>query len=72
MPTAERAADPATLDEATAGLGDAVDAFLALALADSRREREAVSPALGALSRHLPRCNRSPSYYPKAPVGAGE
>ncbi|WP_374193021.1 tetratricopeptide repeat protein [Streptomyces sp. AV19] len=64
--SAEREADPASLDEATAGLGDAVDAFLALALADSGREREAVALALNALSRHLPRYNRSLAGYAQA------
>ncbi|GAA0396541.1 tetratricopeptide repeat protein [Streptomyces luteireticuli] len=64
--TAERELDPASLDEATAGLGDAVDAFLALALADSGREREAVALALNALSRHLPRYNRSLACYAEA------
>jgi hypothetical protein len=43
----------ALLDEATAGLGDAVDAFLALV--DIGPERDAASLALGALARHLPR-----------------
>ncbi|WP_330301301.1 tetratricopeptide repeat protein [Streptomyces sp. NBC_00503] len=64
--TAERERDPAELDEATAGLSDAVDAFLALTLADAGREREALTLALGALSRHLPRYNRSLTYYAKA------
>ncbi|MBO2447960.1 tetratricopeptide repeat protein [Actinomadura barringtoniae] len=44
-------------------LDDAVDAFLALALADAGREREGLSLALGALSRHLPRYNRSLANY---------
>lgn len=44
-------------------LDDAVDAFLALALADVGREREAVSIALNALARHLPRYNRSLANY---------
>ncbi|MGH7882169.1 MAG: tetratricopeptide repeat protein [Candidatus Dormibacteraceae bacterium] len=47
-------------------LDDAVDAFLALALVDTGREREAVSLALGALSRHLPRYRRSLAHYAKA------
>jgi thioredoxin-like negative regulator of GroEL len=44
-------------------LDDAVSAFLALALADSGREREAVSLALTALARHLPRYQRSVTSY---------
>ena len=44
-------------------LDDAVRAFLALALVDLGKEREAVSLALGALSRHLPRYNRSLARY---------
>ncbi|WUI03795.1 tetratricopeptide repeat protein [Spirillospora sp. NBC_00431] len=47
-------------------LDDAVTAFLALALTDLGREREAASLALGALSRHLPQYNRSLSNYAKA------
>ncbi|TDD72460.1 tetratricopeptide repeat protein [Actinomadura darangshiensis] len=46
-------------------LDDAVTAFLALALTDVGREREAAGLALGALSRHLPRYNRSLSNYAK-------
>lgn len=64
--TTERERDPATLDEATAGLADAVDAFLALALVDSGREREAAALALNALSHHLPRYNRSLARYAEA------
>ena len=48
----ERRAQPDDLD-------DAVDAFLALALVDTGREREAVSLALLALSRHMSRYRRS-------------
>ena len=44
-------------------LDDAVAAFLALALTDAGREREAVSLALGALARHLPRYQRSLASY---------
>src|SRR4029453_104093 len=40
-------------------LDDAVRAFLALALVDTGREREAVSLALAALAPHLPRYQRS-------------
>lgn len=46
-------------------LDDAVRAFLALALVDSGREREAVSLALGALAAHLPRYQRSLANYAK-------
>ena len=44
-------------------LDDALAAFLALALLDTGREREAVSVALGALSRHLTRYQRSVASY---------
>jgi ribosomal protein S18 acetylase RimI-like enzyme len=44
-------------------LDDAVRAFLALALVDLGREREAVAHALTALSKHLPRYNRSLRNY---------
>lgn len=44
-------------------LDDAVSAFLALALVDTGREREAVSLALTALSRHLTRYRRSLANY---------
>ncbi|NUT92666.1 MAG: tetratricopeptide repeat protein [Saccharothrix sp.] len=44
-------------------LDDAVRAFLALALTDVGREREAVSLALGALAPHLPRYQRSLANY---------
>ena len=44
-------------------LDDAVRAFLALALVDTGREREAASLALEALSRHLPRYQRSLANY---------
>jgi ketosteroid isomerase-like protein len=54
--TAELAADSDPLD-------DAVRAFLALALADTGREREALSLALGALAGHLPRYRRSLRAY---------
>ena len=47
-------------------LDDAVTAFLALALTDLGRDREAASLALDALSRHLPQYNRSLSNYAKA------
>lgn len=54
--TAERDAGSDALD-------DAVAAFLALALVDVGREREAVGLALGALAPHLPRYNRSLANY---------
>ncbi len=60
--TAERNAGSDELD-------DAVSAFLALALVDTGREREAVGLALGALSKHLPRYNRSLVNYAKALSG---
>ncbi len=44
-------------------LDDAVSAFLALALVDVGREREAVSIALKALAPHLPRYQRSLANY---------
>jgi hypothetical protein len=44
-------------------LDDAVKAFLALALTDLGREREAVSLAIEALARHLPRYQRSTANY---------
>jgi len=54
--TAEQAAASDELD-------DAVSAFLALALVDTRREREAVSVALTALAPHLSRYQRSLANY---------
>ena len=50
---------PAPSDE----LDGAVRAFLALALVDLGREREAVSISLVALSQYLPRYNRSLARY---------
>ena len=44
-------------------LDDAVAAFLALALVDTGRERDAVALALTALARHLPRYTRSLAAY---------
>ena len=52
-------------------LDDAVNAFLALALADTGREREALSLALEALARHLPRYQRSVANYARLLI-AGE
>lgn len=54
--TAEAAAGSDELDDAVAG-------FLALALTDVGREREAVSLALRALAPHLPRYQRSLANY---------
>lgn len=54
--TAERDAGSDQLD-------DAVSAFLALALVDTGREREAVALALAALAKHLPRYQRSLANY---------
>lgn len=59
--SAERATG--TDDPEVATLNDAVDAFLALALVDTGRPREAAGLALGALAKHLPRYNRSLGYY---------
>ena len=53
----------AELAEPSANLDDAVKATLALALTDVGREREAVSLAVGALARHLPRYQRSMANY---------
>jgi hypothetical protein len=53
----------AELDAASDGLNGAVRAFLALALVDVGREREAVAVALTALAEYLPRYNRSVARY---------
>ena len=53
----------AELDAGSDELDDAVRAFLALALTDVGRDREAVSHALTALAPHLPRYNRSLAAY---------
>jgi tetratricopeptide (TPR) repeat protein len=55
-------------DQPTDRLDDAVSAFLALALVDSGREREAVSVALAALAPHLPRYQRSLANYAQSLV----
>jgi hypothetical protein len=47
-------------------LDDAVTAFLALALTDTGREREAAALALEALAPHLPRYQRSLANYARA------
>ena len=56
----------AELERPNDELDQAVRAFLALALADLGREREALSISLGALSRYLPRYNRSLARYADA------
>jgi tetratricopeptide (TPR) repeat protein len=53
-------------DAASDDLDDAVAAFLALALVDTDREREAVSVALRALAPHLPRYQRSLGNYARS------
>jgi hypothetical protein len=53
----------AELDAGPDHLDDAVRAFLALALVDLGREREAAALALGALAPHLPRYQRSLANY---------
>ena len=53
----------AELERGSDHLDDAVRATLALALTDVGREREAVSLAVGALARHLPRYQRSMANY---------
>lgn len=63
---AERSIDPATIDEATRTLADAISATLALCLVDAGREREAVSIAVAALAPHLPRYQRSMANYARA------
>jgi RimJ/RimL family protein N-acetyltransferase len=50
-------------ERASDELDDAVSAFLALALVDVGREREAVALALAALAEHLPRYQRSLRNY---------
>jgi len=59
----------AELEASSDELDDAVRAFLALALADSGREREGLAIALGALARHLPRYQRSLTNYAAALSG---
>ena len=53
-------------DARTDQLDDAVRAFLAFALIDVGREREAAAIALAALAPHLPRYQRSVTNYAKA------
>ncbi len=69
---AERGIDPASLDEQTRTLSDAISATLALCLVDSGREREAVSIAVGALAPHLPRYQRSMANYARMLVEPDE
>ena len=52
-------------------LDDAVAATLALALADTGREREAVSVAVAALAPHLPRYQRSMANYARLLLAEG-
>jgi tetratricopeptide (TPR) repeat protein len=54
------------LNQPSDELDQAVVAFLALALADLGREREGLSISLGALSKYLPRYNRSLARYAEA------
>lgn len=54
------------LERGTDHLDDAARCVLALALTDVGREREAVSVAVGALARHLPRYQRSMAAYARA------
>jgi hypothetical protein len=56
----------AELDAGSDDLDDAVRGFLALALVDVGREREAVSHALIALAPHLPRYQRSLANYARS------
>jgi len=56
----------AELTQPSDELDGAVRAFLALALVDLGREREAVAASLTALSRYLPRYNRSLARYAQA------
>lgn len=65
----ERAIPESELDDESRALHDAVTAFLALALTDVGREREAVSIAVAALAPHLPRYQRSLGNYARALIG---
>jgi tetratricopeptide (TPR) repeat protein len=62
----------AELDAPQDELDGAVRAFLALALVDLGREREAVGVSLAALSRYLPRYNRSLARYASEIAGTPE
>lgn len=70
----QRAADLLTpeLHAASDELDGAVRAFLALALVDLGREREAVALSLTALSHYLPRYNRSLARYAGAIAATSE
>jgi hypothetical protein len=61
----------AELNATSDGLNDEVVAFLALALIDLGREREAVSAALAALAPHLSRYQVSVSNYARQLVEPG-
>lgn len=61
----------AALQESSDELDGAVKAFLALALFDVGREREAVAHSLTALSHYLPRYNRSLARYARELVEVG-
>jgi tetratricopeptide (TPR) repeat protein len=69
---AERAVEllTAELNAPSDELDGAVRAFLALALVDLGREREAVALSLTALSHYLPRYNRSLARYAQQLVAA--
>jgi hypothetical protein len=69
---AERGIAPATLDEQTRTLADAISAVLALCLVDTGREREAVSVAVAALAPHLPRYQRSMANYARLLLDAAD
>ena len=56
----------AELEAGSDELDGAVQAFLALALVDVGREREAVATSLTALAAYLPRYNRSLARYARA------
>lgn len=59
----------AELEQPSDELDGAVRAFLALALVEAGREREAVSVSLLALSKYLPRYNRSLARYAERLIG---
>ena len=59
------------LDAASDELDDAVRGFLALALVDVGREREAAAIALSALAPHLPRYQRSLANYSRLLLSEG-
>jgi len=69
---AQRAADILLAERAAPGdeLDQAVSAFLALALVDLGREREAVALSLQALATYLPRYNMSLARYADALLDA--